>query len=169
MVSTQSGATSATAAQTWPTWHLFAVVCGSYAFGSQLAYAWFGADGTNASFFPAAGVTLAALVLTPRDRWWVVLSAAALAEVLVDLLHDISLVATLGYTCANLAQPVVGALLLRQGSETLDISRTIDLLRFLAFGVVVAPLVGGVLGPDDVHPHPGRGRLGPVRGRVVGG
>jgi integral membrane sensor domain MASE1/anti-sigma regulatory factor (Ser/Thr protein kinase) len=131
----------------WPAWQVFVVVCGSYAVGSQLAYVWFGADGTNASFFPAAGVTLGALLVAPRDRWWVILSAAALAEVVVDLLHDLSPAATAGYTVANLAQPVLGVLLLqRPGAGRLDISRTPDLLRFLVFGVVVAPIAGAVLG-----------------------
>ena len=57
----------------------FALVGVAYAVGSQLAYSWFGADGFGASFFPAAGVTLAALVLWPRSEWPIVILAAATA------------------------------------------------------------------------------------------
>lgn len=90
---------------------LFLSVAGGYALGAEVAFAWFGAGG-SASFFPAAGVTLAALVLVERRRWPLALAAAALAEVAVDLRHDIDLTPALGYAVANTAQPLVGALLL---------------------------------------------------------
>ena len=47
---------------------LVAVGC-AYAAGSEMAYEWFDADGTSASFFPAAGVTMSALLTFDR-RWW---------------------------------------------------------------------------------------------------
>src|SRR5512134_1436271 len=128
---------------------LFAVVAVSYAVGSQLAFSWFGADATNASFFPAAGVTVGALVLVSRRRWPIVLLAAGLAELTLDLYHDIDLLPTLGYVAANLAQPVVGALLLAAAVRRVDISRTYDLLAFLVCAVVVAPALGGVLGASS--------------------
>lgn len=125
---------------------LFVVVAAGYAVGSQLAFSWFGADGTNASFFPAAGVTLGALVLVGRRRWPVVLAAAGLAELTIDLYHDIELAPALGYVLANLTQPVVGALLLGATVRRADISRTYDLVAFLVCAVVVAPAVGGLIG-----------------------
>ena len=76
---------------------LFAAVGTAYALGSQLAYTWFGADGVSASFFPAAGVTLAALVLVARREWWIVLLAAGLAEFTLDVWHDLSPAASAGY------------------------------------------------------------------------
>jgi serine/threonine-protein kinase RsbW len=128
---------------------LFVAVAGAYAVGSQLSFSWFGADGTNASFFPAAGVTLGALVLVERRRWPVVLVAAGLAELSLDLYHDIELAPTLGYVLANLTQPVVGALLLGAIVARADISRTYDLVAFLICAVVVAPAVGGVIGASN--------------------
>ena len=125
---------------------LFVLVGASYALGSQLAFSWFGADGLSSSFFPAAGVTLAALLLVPRRRWAVVLAAAGLAELTVDLLHDLDLAPTLGYVVANLTQPLVGALLLGLVVERVDLGRTRDLTAFLALAVVAAPAVGGALG-----------------------
>lgn len=126
---------------------LFLAVGAAYAVGSQLAFSWFGADGATSSFFPAAGVTIAALVLVPRRRWPTVLAAAALAELTVDLAHGIGLAPTAGYVVANTVQPLVGALLLgtlRRGR--IDLAQPGGLLAFLACAVVAAPAVGAVLG-----------------------
>ena len=60
---------------------IFLAVLAGYATGSQLSFSWFGADGVNSSFFPAAGVTVAALLLVGRRHWIVVLAAAATAEI----------------------------------------------------------------------------------------
>ena len=125
---------------------LFLLVGAGYAVGSQLAYSWFGADGVNASFFPAAGVTLGALVLTERRQWWIVLLAAAIAEFALDIAHDLGPAASAGYVVANVVQPLVGALLLTGAMSSLDIGRTRDLASFFVFGVIVAPAVGGALG-----------------------
>lgn len=125
---------------------LFALVASGYALGSQLAFTWFGADGVSASFFPAAGITFAALVLVAKRQWWVVLAAAGVAEFSVDVWHDIGGAASAGYVLANLTQPVVGALLFLAFIEHVDIGRTRDLAGFLAFGVVVGPAVGGAIG-----------------------
>jgi serine phosphatase RsbU (regulator of sigma subunit)/integral membrane sensor domain MASE1 len=126
----------------------FAVLIG-YAAGSQLAFMWFGADGTNASFFPAAGVTFAALALSDRRLWPTVLAAAGLAEFTIDLLHGISTAASLGYVVANLLQPLVGVSVLRRLHDRVDIARTADLLRYIACGLLLAPFVGGVVGATN--------------------
>ena len=125
---------------------LFLLVAAGYAVGSQLSFSWFGADGTAASFFPAAGVTLAALLLVRRREWPVVIAAAALTELLLDLSHGIALAPSLGYVLANTAQPLVGALLLTTLRPRVDLSRTLDLVAFAVCGVVVAPAIGGAIG-----------------------
>ena len=80
----------------------------AYALGSEIAAAWFEADGTNASFFPAAGVTMAA-VIALEVRWWPsVMVGAGVAEVLVDLAHDLPFDVSLAYAGANLGQALVG-------------------------------------------------------------
>lgn len=119
----------------------------AYAAGSQLAFTWFGADGTGASFFPSAGVTLAALVLTRRRQWPIVLAAAGTAEFVLDQLHGIELVPTLGYVAANLTEPLVGALLLTALVKArVDLSRTRDLSLFVVCAVIAGPAAGAVLG-----------------------
>ena len=126
---------------------LLSVVAAAYALGSQIAFWWFGADGTQAAFFPAAGVTVAALLLTARREWPVVLLAAGSAEFVVDLLHGIGPVPAAGFVAANLVQPLAAALLLRGlGRGRPDLSRIRDLAAFVAAGVVAGPAVGAAVG-----------------------
>lgn len=128
-----------------PLW-LFALVFVAYSLGSEIAFSWFGANGLNASFFPAAGVTMAALLLTERRQWAIVLAAAGLAEFGVDLWHGIDLAPTIGYVAANLAQPVLGAALLRVFVKWPDLGRADDLGKFLVCTVVAGSALGGILG-----------------------
>ncbi len=124
---------------------IYVAVALSYGAGSQLSFAWF-ETGTSAAFFPAAGVTLAALLLVERRAWIVVIAAAATAEFSVDLVHDISPASSTGYTLANMVQPLVAAFLITRFTPRVDLSRLRHLVGFLLFGVVVGPLVGAMIG-----------------------
>jgi len=128
---------------------LFLAVGLSYAAGSTTTFLWFNALGSIAVFFPSAGVTLAALVLTPVRMWPIVLAAAASAEVIVDLSHDIPLDTSLGYALANTVEPLVGATLLRRFAPDLDLGRLSGLLTFIACAVVASPAVGAVIGATN--------------------
>ena len=122
----------------------------AYAAGSQMSYEWFAADGTSASFFPAAGVTMAALLTLDR-RWWPsVLVGVGSAEVLIDLTHHLTLTQSLAYAGANLVQPVVAAVVLLRSAGRLDLARVGHLTAFLLGAVVIGPLVGGIAGAS-VH------------------
>ncbi|MDP2292228.1 MAG: MASE1 domain-containing protein, partial [Actinomycetota bacterium] len=145
MLSTREGARG-------PSWLLIVFIVGvPYAVLSRLAFTWFDANGVNASFFPSAGVTLAALVLLRPRLWPAALLGAGLAEFSLDLYHDITPAAALGYTAANLTQPLVGALLLGRTRRNLDISRLGQLTLFLLVAVGAGPLVGGMLGATTHH------------------
>jgi serine phosphatase RsbU (regulator of sigma subunit)/integral membrane sensor domain MASE1 len=124
---------------------LFLTVGLCYAGGATTTFLWFNALGEIAVFFPPAGVTLAALVLTPVRLWPVVLAAAATAEVVVDGVHDISLDTSLGYALANTVEPLLGATLLRRFAPKPDLGRLTQLLTFFACAVVAAPAVGAVI------------------------
>lgn len=117
-----------------------------YAAGSLLAFSWFNAGGLGATFFPAAGVTLAALLLLER-RWWVAaLAGAAVAEVLLDRAHDLSWQASAGFALANTVEPLVGAtaVILLVGRPLL--ARPRDLIGFGVGGAVLGPACGAVIG-----------------------
>lgn len=129
---------------------LFVVVALAYAAGAEAAWRWFGAE-VGLAFYPPAGITLAALVLVPRRRWWVVLLAAGLAETFLDLANGLSLVASLGYASANVVEPLVGATVLalatrRAGRAHLDLLDRADLVRFLVCGAAIGPVAGAVIG-----------------------
>jgi hypothetical protein len=64
--------------------------------------------------WPAAGLSLAALLLLPTRSWGWVLSAVALAEVGGDVAHGYPVVAALGWALGNTVEPLVGAMLLRR-------------------------------------------------------
>jgi diguanylate cyclase (GGDEF)-like protein len=101
----------------------------------------------GAGFWPAAGVSLAALLLTPTRRWAWILGGVALAELGNDLAHGYPLAPTLWWTAANTIEPLVGAALVRRfGDHRGALSPLRHLCAFVAFGVVVGPLVGGTIG-----------------------
>jgi serine/threonine-protein kinase RsbW len=124
---------------------LFVLVGAGYVLGYKLASEWFSAEDQGASFFPAAGVTLAALVLVPRRQWPIVLAAAATAEFFLDLSGGSSALASAGYTLANVAQPLAGALLLTAVVARPDLRRTRDLAAFIGCAVLFAPVVGAAI------------------------
>ncbi len=124
---------------------LAAVVAAGYTLGYKLAQHWFSAEDQGASFFPSAGLTLAALVLVRRRQWPVVLGAVALAELVLDLERGMELAPSLGLVLANTAEPLVGALLLTSLIPVVDLRRTRDLSAFLLLCVMAAPVVGATI------------------------
>lgn len=101
----------------------------------------------GAGFWPAAGVSLALLLLLPKRKWLWVLGAVATAELGGDLVQGYALDAALMWTAGNVAEPLVGALLINRFSSTDGILVPLPkLMGFLLFGVILAPLVGATIG-----------------------
>jgi serine/threonine-protein kinase RsbW len=124
---------------------LFCLVAGGYAVGYKLAQNWFSAEDQGASFFPPAGLTLGTLVLVGRRRWPVVLAAAGITELALDLDSGTRLLACLGLVAANVSEPLVGAALLTSIVAVVDLRRTRDLAAFLLCAVITAPVVGAAI------------------------
>ncbi len=118
----------------------------AYLAGAVLSWQSFGAEMTPA-FFPPAGVTVAAMLLTPRSRWAVIVSAIVAVELAVDLYFGVGVRDALGYASANSVEPVVGAsLVLAWCKGVPDLRTRRDLAKFLAGACVAGPLVGGLIG-----------------------
>jgi serine phosphatase RsbU (regulator of sigma subunit)/integral membrane sensor domain MASE1 len=126
---------------------IFLVVGLAYAAGAQTAWWWFGGSSVNPVFFPAAGVTVAALLLAPRSAWPFVLAGAGTAELVVDLAHGTDLALACGWVAVNLTEATLGATLLLAARRwsTIDLSGHADLLAFLALPVALSPAIGGLL------------------------
>jgi signal transduction histidine kinase len=117
----------------------------AYALGAWPAFWYQSVPGGASAFFAPAGLTLAALVLTPRRTWPVWLAAFAAAEVGVDLAHHLPVTLAIGDAVANLAEPLVGALLARRFVRSIAATRS-TLLAFVACAVVAGPAVGALIG-----------------------
>ena len=131
----------------WPVVAVFAFVATAYAAGSEVALTWFGALGIGLPvFFPAAGLTLGALIVVGRRRWLVVLAAAGVAEFVGDVAHGLGPAAALGFAVANTMEPLAGAVLLQSNNGRVDVGRRAGLARFLAGPALLAPLIGAVIG-----------------------
>src|SRR4051794_41462932 len=92
---------------------LYASALGAlYALGALSTFWFFDDPATGAAFFPAAGLTVAALLLAPRRRWPWLLLAVGVAEIAVDLSHGQRASMAFGFAAANVVEPLVGAALL---------------------------------------------------------
>jgi signal transduction histidine kinase len=123
-----------------------AAVGGLYALGAVLTYRYLSAPGAGASFFPPAGITLAALLATPRRYWWMFLLAAGIAEITVDLTHGQTVFMAVGFAVANVVEPLVGASAVRLAAPYPRTRQRAFLVRYVLCGVMLGPLVGALLG-----------------------
>lgn len=131
-------------------WRLLVLVAVGYAGGSVTAFLLFEASSAGAALFASAGVSLAALVLSPA-RWWPwILLAVAVTEITIDLAQGQDIAYVWGFALANTVEPLVGASLLRRYAADLDVGRRRDLGLFIAFGVLAGPLVGALIGATTI-------------------
>ena len=104
----------------------------TYLAGAVLSWQSFGA-GVGPAFFPPAGVTVAAMLLTPRSRWPVIVIAIVAAELAVDLHYGVGVRAASGFALANSVEPMVGAsLVLAWCKGAPDLRARGDLAKFVA-------------------------------------
>lgn len=126
---------------------LFGVVFLAYLVGAVLAWKAFGSAVGPAFFYPSAGVTVAAMMLTKRSRWPAVIVAIIAGEVIVDVSFGNAGLMAAGYALANIVEPLIGASLTLawcRGTPDLRIRR--DLVAFLVTACAFAPVFGGLIG-----------------------
>jgi len=103
--------------------------------------------GAGAGFWPAAGITLAALLAIPTRHWWTVAAAAFVAELLGDLAHGYPLFASTCWATANALEPVVGAALVRRFASHDGRLASVRAVAVLVLGAAVAaPALSGLVG-----------------------
>jgi diguanylate cyclase (GGDEF)-like protein len=125
----------------------FASVTVAYLFFAQLVLWLNDPVSAGAGLWPAAGVTVAALLLLPTRSWGWVVAAIVVVELGGDLAHGYGAGASLGWTLGNVAEPLVGASLIRwSGNVNGALKPVRKLALFLAYGVIVGPLIGATVG-----------------------
>ena len=91
-----------------------------------------------AAVWPVGGIGLAALLLSPRRRWPLVLALLFLAGILADLLSGRSLLAGIGFMTANVTESLAGAWLIsRWCGEAVRFSRVKEVLALIACATAV--------------------------------
>jgi len=103
--------------------------------------------GVAASFWPAAGVTIAALLAVAPRRWPWLLAGVWAAEVLVDLSNHTPPAVAVTWGLANAVEPVCSALLLRWriGARP-ELVRRQHLTAFVGAAVLTGPALGALVG-----------------------
>jgi signal transduction histidine kinase len=123
---------------------------GLYALGALLPFWYLQAPAAGAPFFPPAGITVAALLLTRRQTWWLWLLAVGIAEISVDLGHHQTIFMALGFATANVVEPLVGASLMIYVSRRRRAAARAGwrglVVAFVVCAVVAGPFVGGAIG-----------------------
>jgi diguanylate cyclase (GGDEF)-like protein len=100
----------------------------------------------GAAFWPAAGVTVAAMLLLPTRHWWMVAAAVLLSESGTNLANGLPLLPSLGWGVTNAVEPLVGAALARWALRRVADVPVRRLLVFVACTAGVAPAVAAALG-----------------------
>lgn len=101
---------------------------------------------TGSVFWPGAGLTLGVLLVRPRRTWPALLAGVFIAEIAVDLTIPVSLGLASVWALANTVEPLVGAYLLTRKHPEVHLANVPAVIRFLAIGVTVGPLVGATVG-----------------------
>ncbi len=129
-----------------PAARLFALVFVAYVAGAIVSALAFGSTKASAFFVPG-GITVAALLLTRRSAWPVIVAAIVVAELLVDRRSGLSWAVSAGFTLGNVVEAVVGAAVVRNWcGGTPDLRRTRDLSIYVLGAAGVGALCGGVIG-----------------------
>jgi integral membrane sensor domain MASE1 len=126
---------------------LFAVIAAVHAAGTGIVSDMNRVSASGEVFFPAAGVTVAALLLLPR-RWWpVVLAAAFCSELAADLVLGETTATAVGSAVAGAAGPAAGAMmLLAWAGGPLSLSRRRQMVAFVAGPAVAGAGVCALIG-----------------------
>lgn len=125
---------------------VFAVVFVAYLAGAIASALAFGSTTASAFFFPG-GITVAALLLSSRSRWPVIVAAIALAELVVDRYSGLTWAVSAGFVLGNVAEALVGATLVSAWcGGAPDLRRTKHLAVYVLGAAGVGALCGALIG-----------------------
>jgi PAS domain S-box-containing protein len=142
------------------------VVLGHVA-GALLAHEVNNVTSQGVSLFPAAGLTVAVLLLVPRRSWWIALLSTFASEYLTnELLADEVFGTAFGSALSNVVEPLLGAeVVLWWLGHAPRLERPRELWAFLVGAVTVGPLLGTLVGVTSTRFTPGHAGFFHVAGR----
>jgi|GEM_PF-1592309 len=125
---------------------VFLVALSSYVFLTQVSTLYFNPMTNDGTFWPGTGLILGFLLMLPNRQWAWVIAAVAIGEFLSNQIYDYPVVANIFWTASNCITPLLGATLIRRSGNTAGaLAPQGNMLRFLAYAVVIAPVIGASL------------------------
>jgi integral membrane sensor domain MASE1 len=118
----------------------------AYSAGALFTFWYLDDPASGAVFFPAAGLAMGVLLLTPKSTWPLWLSVVAACELSVDVSQGQTVAMGLGFAAANVVEPLLGALAVRSAMQRRQPDLRGTLAIFLLLAVALAPVAGGVAG-----------------------
>src|SRR5690349_5468168 len=113
----------------------------AYYAGSQVGFLLTPEGSPIAVFWPPNAILLAALLLTPRRIWWLLILAVLPAHLLTQLRLGIPLTATLGWFFGNTGEALLGAVCIRIFQKSKPLFECVHgVIVFLIFGVFLPTL-----------------------------
>jgi integral membrane sensor domain MASE1 len=100
----------------------------------------------GAGYWPAAGLTFAAVLLVPRRQWAWIAGAIVTAEILSSSLHGYPLSACAWWAAGNAVEPFTAVLLLRRFGRSGRFAPLRELAWFFLAAVIAGPLIGALVG-----------------------
>lgn len=126
---------------------IFIVTLVSYVLLTQVSALLFNPATQSGTFWPGAGLTLGLLLMIPSRQWGWVILAVAIGEFGSNQLQNYPFTANFFWTCSNCVEPLVGATLLRRaGNITGSLTPQSNIIRFIGYGVLLAPFIGASIG-----------------------
>ena len=117
-----------------------------YYVGSQVGFLLTPNGEQIAVFWPPNAILLAALLLTPRRIWWVLILAVFPAHLLIKLRMGIPLVSALSWFVGNVGEALLGAIGVRFFKKDKPLFESVHgLIVFLTFGVLLPTLATSFL------------------------
>lgn len=117
-----------------------------YYLGLQVGFALKPPNRPISVFWPPNAILMAAFLIVPRKRWWLLVLAVLPVHLLVQLSNGVPVSTSLGWFLGNVGEGLLGAYLITEIQNVRDsFERVRGLLIFLACGVFAAPLLTSFL------------------------